>query len=133
MTTFFDTSALFAVINDDERHHEWSKATLMERKNHGPVIISDVVFSEFSVGMTSVEDVRAAVEELALERYPNDDDMLFRAGKAFYEYRQANKGPKVNVLPDFMIGAAAEVAGVPLVTADPKKFETYFRLEIIKP
>jgi predicted nucleic acid-binding protein len=30
------------------------------------------------------------------------------------------------VLPDFLIGAAAEVADAPLVTANAKDFRTYF-------
>lgn len=133
MTTFFDTNALFAIVNDKEEHHAWSTATLQERKNHGPVLICDVVFAEFSVGMASIDDVRKAVAELSFERYGNNDETLFRAGKAFKAYR-TNKGTKNNVLPDFMIGAAAEVAGVPLVTSDASIFKTYFpQLQIITP
>lgn len=134
MTTFFDTSALFAVLNHLEPHHRWSVSQLERCKAHGLVIISDIVYCEFSVGMATQAHVDAAVSQLALERYSNDDEVLFRAGKAFHEYRKKNKGLKTNVLPDFLIGAAAEVAGVALVTANVKDFLSYFpKVQLIKP
>jgi predicted nucleic acid-binding protein len=34
MTTFFDTSVLFAVLNDKEPHHTWSVSQLATRKGH---------------------------------------------------------------------------------------------------
>jgi predicted nucleic acid-binding protein len=89
-------------------------------------VITDIVYCEFSVGMTNQAEVDAAISTLALERYPGNDTMLFRAGKAFQQYRKKHKGPKTNVLPDFLIGAAAEVADAPLVTANAKDFRTYF-------
>ncbi|HEX8165325.1 MAG TPA: PIN domain-containing protein [Beijerinckiaceae bacterium] len=125
MTTFFDTSVLFAVLNDKEPYHTWSVSQLTTCKANGPVIITDIVYCELSVGMANQTEVDAAISTLALERYPGTDAMLFRAGKAFQQYRK-NKGPKTNVLPDFLIGAAAEVAGAPLVTANAKDFKTYF-------
>lgn len=56
-----------------------------------------------------------------------------RAGVAFAEYRRRD-GKRTTILPDFLIGAQAELRGWPLVTRDRKGFASYFPdLEIIDP
>ena len=50
---------------------------------------------------------------------------LFRAGKAFREYRRRG-GARTGVLPDFFIGAHAEVAGLRLLTRDGGRYRSYF-------
>jgi len=50
---------------------------------------------------------------------------LYSAGKAFLQYR-ASKGTKSHVLPDFFIGAHAEVRGYKLLTRDSGRYSTYF-------
>ena len=134
MTTFFDTSALLAAINSTEPHHRWSKEQLVKFKAQGPVLITDIVYCELSVGMPTQADVDHVVQRLALERHPGNDAILFWAGKAFLKYKSKNKGRKSAVLPDFLIGAAADVTGAPLVTANARDVANYFpTLKIIKP
>jgi predicted nucleic acid-binding protein len=78
-----------------------------------------------AVGMTSQEEVDAAVAKFALERLSSSDQVLFRAASAFKRYKE-NGGPKERVLPDFLVGAIADVANAPLITANAKDFRTYF-------
>ena len=132
MTTLFDTSALLAVLKPAEPHHRWSVEQLEARKADGPVLIVDIVYSEISVDMTR-EQVAAAITYLGVDRLAGTDEALFRAGKAFRLYKE-RKGTKTSVLPDFLIGAAACVAGIPLVTTNAKDFFSYFsELDIISP
>jgi predicted nucleic acid-binding protein len=49
----------------------------------------------------------------------------FLAGKVFLEYRR-NKGTRSTTLPDFFIGAHAEVAQLELLTRDTVRYRTYF-------
>jgi len=57
----------------------------------------------------------------------------FLAGKCYLAYRRRG-GERRSPLPDFYIGAHAAVAGVPLLTRDPKRYQTYFpRLRLITP
>ena len=84
--------------------------------------------------MASKEEVDLALTALAVERTAESDEVLFRAGRAYILYRDENRGPKANVLPDFLIGASAEVAGAPLLTTNKKDFLKYFpRIKIIAP
>jgi predicted nucleic acid-binding protein len=50
---------------------------------------------------------------------------LFLAGKAFARYRAAG-GTRAGVLPDFFIGAHAEIEGLPLLTRDADRYRHYF-------
>jgi predicted nucleic acid-binding protein len=125
MTTFVDTNVLIAVLRPSEPHHAWSVEQLEKCKANGPAVIADIVYCEFSIGMATKDDVDAAVSELGLERLSESDEVLFRAGVAYKKYKESG-GSKSNVLPDFLIGALAEINGSPLITANKKDFVGYF-------
>jgi predicted nucleic acid-binding protein len=133
MTSFLDTNVLIALLNQNEQHHAWSLNQFQARKSNGPVIISDIVYCEFSIGMATQAHVDAAISNFGLERLRGSDAALFRAGVAFKLYKSRN-GSKTNVLPDFLIGAIAEVAGAPLVTINRKDYVGYFpAVQLITP
>ncbi|SUE43510.1 Uncharacterised protein [Roseomonas gilardii subsp. rosea] len=50
---------------------------------------------------------------------------LFLAGKPFQNYR-ARGGSRTGVLPDFLIGAHAAVAKLPLLMRDVGRYRSYF-------
>lgn len=125
MTTFFDTNTLIAALNDKEPHHLWSKKQLETADR--PIVIVDIVYAEFSVSMNSVQEVNDTVAELSMERHSGGSDAaLFLAAKAYLKYKKQNKGRKLSLLPDFLIGAAADVEGATLVTANPRDYVRYF-------
>ncbi|MBB4102422.1 type II toxin-antitoxin system VapC family toxin [Allorhizobium borbori] len=126
MTTFIDSNVLIAILKKTEKIHDWAVKELEACKKEGPAVISDVVYSEVSVSLEDVEKVNAFISELGLERYPNNnDDAMFRAGRAHLQYRK-NKGERTGTLPDFFIGAIAEVEDAPVMTNDVGRFKTYF-------
>jgi predicted nucleic acid-binding protein len=84
--------------------------------------------------MKERSELDSAINNWGLERLAENDDVLFRAGKAFKKYRDENKGPKLGVLPDFLIGATAEMFEAPLITANARDFVGYFpRVNLICP
>jgi predicted nucleic acid-binding protein len=134
MTAFFDSSVLIAVLKDTDVHHAWSVAQLERCQAEGPVIIAEIAYCELSYDMASAEQVDQVVASLALERLPQTSASLFRAAKAFRQYKEENRGPKLSVLPDFLIGALAEVSRAPLVTANAQDFSGYFpNLTLVTP
>jgi len=123
MTTFIDTNVLIDALDPASKNHAWAKQQLSEADQ--PLVICDIVYSELSVGMGSVADTSAAVQSLSIERTRYSDNALFVAGKVFKQYRTRG-GTKSNVLSDFLIGAAADDDGSPLLTANPRDFRSYF-------
>jgi predicted nucleic acid-binding protein len=125
MTTFVDTNVLIYLLDSTSEFHQWAKDAATERRTHGPLIISDIVYSELSVTFASVNETDKAIQSLALERYKFSDLALFRAGKAYLKHRQ-NGGKATNVLSDFLIGAQAEAAQAPLLTNNSDDYKSYF-------
>ncbi|NIJ35490.1 hypothetical protein FHR22_000139 [Sphingopyxis panaciterrae] len=125
MTTYVDTNVLIDLLEPDSQHHAWSTAAVEKAKAVGPILVSDAVYSEFSISMETEDQANEVLETLSFSRCGYSDQALFRAGKAYAQYRQ-NLGTKLNVLPDFYIGAQADVDGVPVLTRDPGKLGTYF-------
>ena len=126
MTTFLDSCVVIALLNDQDRPHDWSVEEVAKCKTNGPAIICDIVYCEASVAMKSRGELDEAIVAWGLERIRSPDDALFRAGKAFLRYRSENKGQKLGVMPDFLIGATAEVQNAPLITDNKKDFMKYF-------
>jgi predicted nucleic acid-binding protein len=133
MTTFIDTNVLIYLLDTASPHHTWSVTQFQKSKNVGPVIVNDIVYAEFSVGMQDKQATDEAIVALACERIHISDDALFRAGRAYKEYKNKG-GTKLNVLPDFLIGAQAETEGAPLLTANVKDYLSLFpKLKLISP
>lgn len=126
MTTFMDSSILISLIKTTEPNHQWSVNEFNVRKQAGPVVISDVVYSEVSVSMKDVGEINQVLGALGVERYPGSDHALFGAGRAYHTYKKSNKGPKTSLLPDFFIGADADQEGAPLMTDNARDFTKYF-------
>lgn len=126
MTTLVDTNIVIALMDPRDPHHVNVLAKANELKALGPLIVSDMVYCESSVTLSRQEDMDEAIARLGFDRVSPSDNALFIAGKVFDKYRKINKGPKLGVLPDFVIGATAEAMGLPLFTTNPKDFVGYF-------
>lgn len=133
MTTFVDSSVLIPLLQPDSKHHDWCREQYEAASMNGPVVVSDIVYAEFTIGMSDKESADLALTRFALSRCGYSDDALFRAGRAFLSYKRTD-GQRDSLLPDFLIGALAEAEGKPLLTRDPAKVRTYFpSVELVTP
>jgi predicted nucleic acid-binding protein len=122
--TLVDSNVIFDILSDDEEWIDWSAAMLADAANDGPLYINPIIFAEVSVRYDRVEDVEAALPEDYFVRAPLPWDAGFLAAKCFASYRKRG-GTRRSPLPDFYIGAHAAVAGLTLLTRDPKRYATY--------
>ena len=123
--TLVDANVLIDLMTNDPNWADWSEEQLVACAAQGDVGINPVIFAEVSVAYTTEEKFEAALGRLHLLRWELPYAAGFRAGKAFLAYRRQG-GDKRSPLPDFYIGAHAEVSQYRLLTRDPRRYRSYF-------
>lgn len=128
-----DTNVLVDVLQVDPQWADWSISQLRAQASVHPLIINPIIYAEMSLSFLTLEGLDSAVSTLALELREIPRPAMFLAAKAYAQYCKRG-GSKLQVLPDFFIGAHAAVEGWPLLTRDASRFKTYFpTLEVVAP
>jgi len=131
--TLVDTNVVIDILVADPTWLDWSVDALDRVRTSGTPLINDVTYAELAVRYASEAALQRDLAELALRLDRAPPTALFLAGRAFGRYR-AGRGPRTTVLADFFIGAHAEVAGLPILTRDPRRYRTYFpKVRLIAP
>ena len=97
------------------------------------MVINIAVYAEIANSFASESELDAFIRatELQVKAIPRGTAWL--AAKAHRAYRRS-KGTKTTTLPDFFIGAHAQLEGLSLLTRDTTRFKTYFpSLKLIAP
>lgn len=123
--TLVDSNVLLDVFTRTPNWWEWSLAQLEEARLRGTLLINDVIYAETSIRFHSIDDFDAALARFGITVAPMPRAALFLAGKAFIQYRTAG-GIRNGVLPDFFIGAHAQIDRLPLLTRDVRRYRSYF-------
>jgi predicted nucleic acid-binding protein len=90
-----------------------------------------VVYAELAASFESPRELDDTLSELVRLAIPWE--AAFLAGQAFASYR-ARGGARERMLPDFLIGAHAQVTGMRLLTRDARRYRGSFdALELIAP
>ena len=128
-----DTNVLVDILQNDPQWADWSIAQMRAQSSLHGLVINPIIYAEVSLSFSTIEALDDVVGTLALELREIPRPALFLAAKAFAQYRRRG-GSKLQVLPDFFIGAHAAVEGWPLLTRDARRFKTYFpTLEVLAP
>jgi len=128
-----DTNVLVDVLEDDPHWADWSIHQLRTQARVHKLTINPIIYAELSTTFSSVEVLDQTVDELGLQMTAMPRAALFLAGKAFVRYRHLG-GVKLNVLGDFFIGAHAAVSGLPILTRDTRRYQSYFpNVRLISP
>jgi hypothetical protein len=120
-----DTNVIVDIVGADPNWAAWSSSALDHVAAQDQVAINDIVYAELSAGYRDAAALDNALEILRLPVIRVPRGALFLAGQAFRRYRRAT-GTRLNVLPDFFIGAHAAIEGATLLTRDPKRIRNYF-------
>ena len=128
-----DTNVLVDVLQNDPRWADWSIAQMRAQASLHVLVINPIIYAEISLSFSTLEALDDVVATLALELREIPRPALFLAAKAYAQYRRRG-GNKLQVLPDFFIGAHAAFEGWPLLTRDASRFRTDFpTLDIVAP
>lgn len=131
--TLVDTNVVLDVLTNDPAWLDWSAERLDQCRRIDRLYINEITYAELAVGIELEADLQEALSELSIELTRAPTPALFLAGRAFGRYRAAG-GPRTSVPPDFFIGAHAQVAWLPILTRDVRRYRTYFpEVELIAP
>lgn len=128
-----DTNVLLDIFSDDPLWRPWSERAIGDALVAGPVGINPIIYAETSLAFADVESLNRELDTLMLMRLQLPYQAAFQAGRAFLRYRRAG-GARTAPLPDFYIGAHAELEALTLVTRDTGRYRTYFpSVELVAP
>ena len=109
----------------------WAAAQLAT--SAGASCINRIIYSEVCYRVNSFNEVDQLVLsfDFKLEQLPCPAPFI--ASQAYKAYRQRG-GVKTAALPDFFIGAHAQVLGIPILTCDAGRYTGYFpNVQLIYP
>jgi len=120
-----DTNVLIDVLQGDPPHATWSRDQLRPLIQSGQATINPLIFAELAALYGSPDAPARAVPETIYRREALPWAAGYAAGQAFRAYRSRG-GVRRSPLPEFYIGAHAQVAGMQLLTRDTTRYRTYF-------
>jgi hypothetical protein len=121
----FDTNVLLDIATADRVWLPWSEKEFRAAAVQGPILINPIIYAELAHAFASAADLDRWLDPAVFQRLPLPYAAGWLAAQAFLKYRRSG-GAKTSPLPDFYIGAHAEVEGHTLVTRDAARYRTYF-------
>lgn len=122
LSALVDSNVIIDIIGQDPTWMPWSVEAL---NSCDSAWINPIVFAELCYLKTSPGEVEELLNRLTLGYLEFSKDALFLAAQAYRIYRQRG-GTKIAPLPDFFIGAHAVALGLPIITRDVTRYQTYF-------
>jgi predicted nucleic acid-binding protein len=131
--TLVDTNVLIDILEDDRQWESWSERQLDAARGSGKLVINPLIYAEVCAGYPTQRHADQALPATIYRRENLPWEAAFNASRAFLAYRKGG-GAKRSPLPDFYIGAHADLKGYDLLTRDPARYRSYFpALNIISP
>lgn len=132
MRTALDSSVLFLLSRRQPGREAW-RDCLQTAVGEGELLISPVAFAEFSIAYPCMEAAQEDLDRLHIFYDPISAEAAYLAGQIFLRYRRMG-GPRLHLIPDFLIAAHASVQADRLAALDRGYLRTYFPdLPILSP
>ena len=97
------------------------------------LVINPIIYAELAPAFRDAKSLDSWLDDELFERRPLPYAAGWLAAQAFKEYRNRG-GSRTRPLPDFYIGAHAEVENLVLVTRDGTHYKSYFpKVTLITP
>ncbi|MDF3055939.1 MAG: hypothetical protein K0R17_154 [Rariglobus sp.] len=128
-----DANVLIDIFTDDPQWRAWSEEQLLIAAVTDELAINPIIYAELAPAYRTQATLDRALRDLDLKRLSLPYEAGFIAAQAFMAYRRSD-GIKRSPLPDFYIGAHAQVDGLRLLTRDTVRYQTYFpKVTLIAP
>ena len=125
MVTAVDTSVLLDVVADDPRWADASEAALRQASQEGSLLIGECVLAELTPAL-GAEEVEEFLDDWNIRFLPSSKATALLAGK-MYALHLGRGGKGGRVLPDFLVGAHAQLHAERLLARDRGYLRDYFK------
>jgi len=125
--SLIDANVLLDIATADSNWMAWSQQQLRDAVARGAVYINPIIYAELSPAFATRDVLDRWLDPSVFQRAPLPYEAGWLAAQAFVEYRRGG-GTRTSPLPDFYIGAHAEVEHLTLVSRDAARYRTYFPL-----
>jgi predicted nucleic acid-binding protein len=126
-----DTNVLIYASTDGSPFLDWARRTIGEGVSKDGAAVNAVSLAELCAGDAEPDMVADRLRSWGITLLDVPSLAAVPCARAYLEYRERRRRERGGdapalPLPDFFIGAHAEVMGWPLATADEGRFRTYF-------
>ncbi|MFL6233495.1 MAG: type II toxin-antitoxin system VapC family toxin [Thermoanaerobaculia bacterium] len=132
-----DTNVLIYASTEGSPFLEWARRTIAEGVSEDGAAVNAVSLAEICVGDAEPEIVADRLRSWGVVLLDVPTAAAEPCAKAYQQYRERRRAESgLNApslpLPDFFIGAHAQVMDWPLATADEGRFRTYFPSVVLR-
>jgi hypothetical protein len=132
MKTALDTSVILDVLTADPAHAAASEAAINAALSAGPLLVGECVIAEITPAL-EVGAIGEFMRDWGLQFVPASLESALLAGEMFRSYLQRS-GSQDRVVPDFLVGAHAQVHAGRLLARDRGYYRDYFtNLQLLVP
>jgi hypothetical protein len=126
-----DTNVIVDALDKTQTHHSWSKWQIEAAVAGGGGGISVVTLAELCAGARNPDEVEPEIKRWGITVHDVPAAAAAVCGGAYRRYVTARRdsggsAPPKMPLPDFFIGAQAEIMGWKIATRDRERFKKYF-------
>jgi predicted nucleic acid-binding protein len=133
MITSIDTNVLLDVLVPNEEFYNACLRALENAASHGSLVICDLVYAELCIHFETQRECDAFLGDTEIRVEPLNREAHFLAGRTWRTYRKQG-GQRNRILPDFLIGAHAQVQATRLLSRDRGFYRKLFpSLNLINP
>jgi len=126
-----DTNVLNYAMNPASPFREWARRAIARAVLEDGAGVNPIVLAEVAAYVELGSDLERELEVYGVDLLDLPSKVAPICGAAYRKYlkarkEQSGKAGQKTPLPDFFIGAHAEVMGWSVITNDPGRFKTYF-------
>ena len=126
-----DTNVVIDALDPATRYYDWALRQVVDAVNGEGGAINAVILAELCAGKRDPAGVAAELRKFGLEILGLPSASAPICGRAYRSYKTARSASGGSVaplapLPDFFIGAHAEIMGWKVATRDTERFAKYF-------